>query len=38
MNIEKTKFKGLLILRSTVHSDRRGFFKEINEKKILKKI
>jgi len=37
MNIEKTKFKGLLILRSTVHSDRRGFFKEINKKKIFKK-
>ncbi len=37
MNIEKTKFKGLLILRSTVHSDQRGFFKEISKKKIFKK-
>ena len=37
MNIEKTKFKGLIILRSTIHHDRRGFFKEINRNKIFKK-
>ncbi len=37
MNIEKTKFEGLIILRSTVHNDRRGFFKEINKNKIFKK-
>jgi dTDP-4-dehydrorhamnose 3,5-epimerase len=37
MHIEKTKFKGLVILRSAIHDDRRGFFKEIYKKKILKK-
>lgn len=37
MHIEKTKFKGLVILRSTIHDDRRGFFKEIYKNKILKK-
>jgi len=37
MNIEKTKFQGLIILRSTIHSDQRGFFKEINKNKIFNK-
>ena len=37
MHIEKTKLKDLVILRSEVHKDNRGFFKEINKKKILKK-
>ena len=37
MYIEKTKFKDLVILKSKVYQDRRGFFKEINKKKILKK-
>ena len=37
MRIEKTKLKGLIILRSEVHKDKRGFFKEINKKKIFKK-
>jgi len=37
MYIEKTKFDGLVILRSVIHDDRRGFFKEIYKKKILKK-
>ena len=37
MHIEKTKLKDLLILRSEVFKDNRGFFKEINKKKILKK-
>ena len=37
MRIEKTKLKGLIILRSEVHRDNRGFFKEINKKKIFKK-
>lgn len=36
MHIEKTKLKDLIILRSEVHRDQRGFFKEINKKKILK--
>ena len=35
MLIEKTKFKDLLILRSKIHKDHRGYFKEINKKKIL---
>ena len=38
MHIEKTKLKGLIILRSEIHKDKRGFFKEINKKKFLKKI
>ena len=37
MRIEKTKLKGLIILRSEVHRDNRGFFKEINKKKVFKK-
>ena len=37
MNIEKTKFKGLVILRSKIHCDQRGFFKEIYKNKIFKK-
>ena len=37
MHIEKTKIKDLIILRSEVYKDNRGFFKEINKKKILKK-
>ena len=37
MLIEKTKFKDLIIVRSPVYKDRRGFFKEIYKKKILKK-
>ena len=37
MHLEKTKIKDLIILRSEVHKDNRGFFKEISKKKILKK-
>ena len=36
MYLEKTKFKDLLIVRSEVHKDKRGFFKEITKSKILK--
>lgn len=36
MRIEKTKIKDLIILRTEVHKDNRGFFKEIIKKKILK--
>ena len=36
MHIEKTKIKNLVILKSEVHKDNRGFFKEISKKKILK--
>ena len=37
MLIEKTKFKDLIIVKSPVYKDHRGFFKEIYKKKILKK-
>ena len=37
MHIEKTKFKDLLIIKTDVHKDYRGFFKEISKKKILQK-
>ena len=37
MHILKTNLKDLLILESEVFKDKRGFFKEINKKKILKK-
>ena len=37
MLIEKTKFKDLIIVRSPIYKDHRGFFKEIYKKKILKK-
>ena len=37
MIVEKTKFKGLVILRSKVHRDQRGLFKEIYKNKIFKK-
>ena len=33
MHIEKTKIKDLIILRSEVYKDNRGFFKEVNKKK-----
>ena len=37
MHILKTKLKDLLIIKSKVFNDKRGFFKEINQKKILNK-
>ena len=37
MHIEKTKLKDLVIIKSEVHKDNRGFFKEISKKKVLKK-
>ena len=37
MHIEKTNLEGLIILKSEVHKDNRGFFKEISKKKILNK-
>tara|TARA_Y100000591_G_scaffold324626_1_gene344332 strand:+ start:969 stop:1493 length:525 start_codon:yes stop_codon:yes gene_type:complete len=37
MLIEKTKFKDLVILRSEVFKDRRGFFKEIYKEKFFNK-
>ena len=32
MLIEKTKFKDLIIVRSPIYKDQRGFFKEIYKK------
>ena len=37
MQVVKTKLKDLLILKTEIYKDKRGFFKEINKKKILKK-
>ena len=37
MKLIKTKLKGLLILRSNIFKDNRGFFKEVEKNKILKK-
>ena len=37
MKIVKTKIKGLLILKTTIHKDKRGFFKEVVKEKILNK-
>ncbi len=37
MKIIKTKFSGLLILKTKVYKDNRGYFKEVEKKKILKK-
>ena len=35
MKIIKTRIKGLLIIKSKIYNDKRGFFKEIIKKKIL---
>ena len=35
MKIIKTKIKGLLIIKSKIYKDKRGFFKEVVKKKIL---
>ena len=37
MKIIKTKIKGLVLLSTNIYKDRRGFFKEVEKKKILKK-
>ena len=37
MKIIKTKIKGLLILKTSIFKDKRGFFKEVEKNKILKK-
>ena len=33
----KTKLKDLLIIKTTIYKDNRGFFKEVEKQKILKK-
>ena len=37
MRLLKTKIKGLLIIKTNIYKDNRGFFKEIEKFKILKK-
>jgi dTDP-4-dehydrorhamnose 3,5-epimerase len=37
MKIIKTKFSGLVLVKTKIHSDNRGFFKEVFKNKILKK-
>tara|TARA_Y100000591_G_C21288631_1_gene430788 strand:- start:31 stop:543 length:513 start_codon:yes stop_codon:yes gene_type:complete len=37
MKIIKTKFKDLILLKSKIFKDKRGFFKEVEKKNILKK-
>ena len=37
MKIIKTKIKGLVLLKSKIFKDKRGFFKEVEKKNILKK-
>ena len=36
MKIIKTKIKDLLLVKTNIFKDKRGFFKEIEKKKILK--
>ena len=38
MKLLKTKIDGPMILKSTVHIDRRGYFKEVYRKNILKNL
>jgi len=37
MKIIKTKFKNLLLLKTNVYKDKRGYFKEVEKFSILKK-
>ena len=37
MRLLKTKIKGLLIVKTNIYKDNRGFFKEIEKFEILKK-
>jgi len=37
MKIIKTKIKGLLLLKTSIYKDKRGFFKEVEKNKVLKK-
>ena len=37
MKIIKTKIKDLLLLKTSIYKDKRGFFKEVEKNKILKK-
>ena len=37
MKTIKTKIKGLVLIKTNVFKDKRGFFKEVEKSKILKK-
>ena len=37
MKIVKTKIKDLVLLKTSIYRDKRGFFKEVEKNKILKK-
>ncbi len=37
MKLIKTKIKDLLIVKTNIYKDRRGFFKEVDKLKVLKK-
>ncbi len=37
MKILKTKIKDLLLIKTNIYKDNRGFFKEVEKNKILKK-
>ena len=37
MKIVKTKIKGLVLVKTKIHADRRGFFKEVEKNNITKK-
>ena len=37
MKVIKTKIKGLLLLKTSIYKDKRGFFKEVEKNKVLKK-
>ena len=37
MKLIKTKIKDLVLIKTEIYKDRRGFFKEVEKKNILKK-
>ena len=37
MKIVKTKIKGLVLIKTKIHADRRGFFKEVEKNNVTKK-
>ena len=37
MKIIKTKIKGLVLIKTKIHTDRRGFFKEVEKNNVVKK-
>ena len=37
MQIIKTKIKDLVLVKTTIYKDKRGFFKKVEKKRVLKK-